>query len=357
MQAIELLCSFAPIGLAEVLVEKGEEFVASEVFVKGKQAMWDRIIFTFVSDPESVWYPYFQQGHFQTMEIRYYSKQDWSKLSIELQEKVLSLSLNPKLIPSGSFQMGIGDKTMARAGYRSERPHHTVQLTQPFLMNAYPCTTALFASVMGSSQNGGALTPVVNVSWVEAISFCNTLSLLHGKKAAYGIPSALQAHLGNPSGRNHSLSAAEQASLIQEITFDAAASGYRLPTEAQWEYVAKYGWSDVVPQDGLQNWAWYSFNTRKIQCVGQKNSNDLGVCDMLGLVWEWVADTYRTDAYTEEKRVDPLIQDSSSHRVIRGGSYLERANAVRASIRNAKPVSFQADNIGFRWVCPADSQT
>jgi formylglycine-generating enzyme required for sulfatase activity len=72
---------------------------------------------------------------------------------------------------------------------------------------------------------------------------------------------------------------------------------------------------------------------------------------MLGLVWEWVEDAYRTDAYTQEPRVNPLIQDDTSFRVLRGGSYRDGPDTIRASIRNAKPASFQADHIGFRWVC------
>ena len=355
VQAIELLCSFEPTGLAEVLAQKGEEFVVSETFVNDNQPMWDRIVLKFVSEPDTVWTSFVQQGAFQTMEIRHYSNEDWSKLPKNQQERVVLLSVRPQLIPAGSFQMGISEQTTVRGGYRSERPQHLVRLTQPFTMNAYPCTAALFESLMGGSRKGGALMPVVHVSWAQAITFCNKLSLAHGKKEAYGIPGELAEYFGNTAGSPMELSQTEQSALLKDVTFDSTASGYRLPTEAQWEYVAKYGWSDVVPQDDIQNWAWFSVNTKTLPCVGQKMSNSLGVHDMLGLVWEWVADTYRTDAYTQDARVDPFVQDATPFRVIRGGSHRDGVDAVRASIRNAKPTSFQADNIGFRWVCPLES--
>lgn len=156
------------------------------------------------------------------------------------------------------------------------------------------------------------LIPVVNVSWNDAISFCNLLSQKAGLKKAYVI---------SDDG--------------DHIIWDRESNGYRLPTEAEWQYACKaettgyqYGELDKI--------AWYNENSDGVlHVVGTKEPNAWGLYDMLGNVWEWCWDLYDEQVY-------------GSYRIFRGGSWAEEARGCGATCRRRSHPTFSVDDLGFR---------
>ena len=163
------------------------------------------------------------------------------------------------------------------------------------------------------------------------MAFCNALSALEGLTPAYTIN-------GDTVRRN------------------AGASGYRLPTEAQWEYAARgrklsrgytYAGSDTVGEV-----AWYGdYSGERTHEVGGKAANELGLHDMSGNVWEWCWD--RWGDYRAEAQTHPTGPSSGSDRVLRGGSWRRSATYVRPAARGNYSPSLRGYNLGFRVVLPA----
>jgi formylglycine-generating enzyme required for sulfatase activity len=192
-------------------------------------------------------------------------------------------------VSAGEFMMGALEDD--EEAWDNERPRHKVTLTRDFLMGKYAVTQALWDSVMGSNPSDfeGANRPVENVSWFEVVEFCNKLSKREGLESAYTI-----------NGEN--------------VTCNWSAKGYRLPTEAEWEYSAgsgqrfKYSGSDNVDEV-----AWYDDNSdtgngHETHPVGQKKSNGFGIYDMSGNVDEWAWD--RFGDYSSGSQTDPTGPDS-----------------------------------------------
>jgi formylglycine-generating enzyme required for sulfatase activity len=262
-------------------------------------------------------------------------------------------------IPGGSFQMGNPDTSV---GNSDERPVHTVTLTG-FYMGKYPVTQEQYQAEMGalpsllpkSAYGVGDNHPVYYVSWYDAIVFCNKLSIAEGLIPAYRISGSTNpADWGNiPTSLNNTWNAAEIVS---------GSSGYRLPTEAQWEYAAKGG--NGTPgnytysgSDTVGDVAWYSSNSNLMSHeIGKKQPNSLGIYDMSGNVWEWCWDwwgNYPNPSIAIAQR-DPAGPASGSNRVLRGGSWSYNASDARSvsriyfipDLRNASA------SCGFRVVRP-----
>ena len=231
-------------------------------------------------------------------------------------------------VPEGDFQMGT-----ATGGNSDERPVHTVTLTG-FYMGKYEVTQAQYQAVMESNQamssGVGDNYPVYNVTWYDAVEFCNALSENVGLQAVYMI-----------SGMT--------------VTANWSAGGYRLPTEAQWEYAAKGG--DGSPGNYLyagsndpDEVAWYSGNSNsRTHEVGTKAPNGLGLYDMSGNVYEWCWDWY--GSYPSTAQSDPQGASSGSNRVLRGGRWAFNAEYVRSTYRDQYYPSY-GTSIGFRVVRP-----
>jgi len=168
--------------------------------------------------------------------------------------------------------------------------------------------------------------PITGVSWYNAVAYCNWLSEQEGKQKYYSI-----------SGTN--------------VTINSGANGYRLPTEAEWEYAAKGGNQSkgykYAGSNTVDEVAEYSGNNNKTtKPVGGKKANELGICDMSGNVWEWCYDWYGT--YSTDNQINPTGATSGSNRVFRGGSWYGGATFCRVSVRNDDSPDIRSNDIGFR---------
>ena len=136
----------------------------------------------------------------------------------------------------------------------------------------------------------------------------------------------------------------------------AGSTGYRLPTEAQWEYAARGGNGSpgnytYSGSDTVGNVAWYSSNSgSRTHEVGKKAPNGLGLYDMTGNVWEWCWDWY--GSYSSGAQTDPVGAVSGSDRVERGGSWYDSAEGTRSTYRYGNGPSHRSGYVGFRLVCP-----
>jgi formylglycine-generating enzyme required for sulfatase activity len=220
-------------------------------------------------------------------------------------------------IPPGTFTMGSPD---AEEGRSSDEPLHFVTLTQGFWLQATEVTQAQYQSVMGanpSSFNGCADCPVERVSWHDAVAYVNALSDREGLTRCYD----------------------------GEQFVGVGCVGYRLPTEAEWEYAARAGTTGARYGD-LDAIAWYSDNAgRRTRPVGQKQANAWGLHDMLGNVWEWVHDWYGS---YPGRATDPSGPSSGTGRLVRGGSFAGGGSYLRAASRGSYSPRSRGFNIGFR---------
>jgi formylglycine-generating enzyme required for sulfatase activity len=195
---------------------------------------------------------------------------------------------------------------------RRTRRRWTVELA-PYLLAAVPVTQRRYAEVTGqapSAARGGDL-PVESVSWLAAVRYCNALSQREALTPVYAL-----------SADDH-------------VHWNAAADGYRLPTEAEWEHACRAGTTGARYGE-LEDLAWYRANARgTTHDVGAKQPNAWGFHDMLGNVWEWCWDLYDGDLY-------------GSYRVLRGGGWADEHYSCRASVRRGSHPTFAIDDVGFR---------
>lgn len=185
---------------------------------------------------------------------------------------------------------------------------------KPFLLAKYAVTMGLYDAITNNTPNifKDNNKPVVNISWNDAIVFCNLLSKKAGLKEYYSI---------SDSG--------------QIVGCNLHSNGYRLPSEAEWQYACKAGTTGYTYGE-LQKIAWYNENSSgQIHDVGKKEPNAWGLYDMLGNVWEWCYDLYDETVY-------------GSYRIFRGGSWAEAARGCGATCRRRSHPTFHIDDLGFR---------
>ncbi|MGA2641510.1 MAG: SUMF1/EgtB/PvdO family nonheme iron enzyme [Spirochaetia bacterium] len=228
-------------------------------------------------------------------------------------------------VEGGTFQMGdtFGD------GQSWEKPVHSVAVSS-FYMGKYLVTQKEWRDVMGTdpSHFKGDDLPVESVTWYDAVQYCNKLSAKNGLDPCYAI-----------NGTN--------------VTCDFSRSGFRLPTEAEWEYAAKGGrqsrGTEYAGSSSVDEVAWYGGNSGgRTHPVGQKRANELGLYDMSGNVWEWCWDWWGN--YGPSTETDPQGADSGSNRVRRGGSGDGSASGVRAAGRDGYGPGLRYNISGFRVV-------
>jgi len=236
------------------------------------------------------------------------------------------------LIPAGTFTMGDG------AGRPDETPH-TVSISS-FYLDTYPVTQELYEKVMGvnPSKQKGKKNPVEKTQWTDAVRFCNACSEREGLTPAYDLDT-------------------------WECNFDA--NGYRLPTEAEWEYAcragstARYCFGDAETE--LPRYAWFKPHSQgKPRPVGQKQPNGWGLHDMHGNVWQWCHDWYGETYDEKSPGENPHGPATGTMRVLRGGAWDCTAQKLRSAYRHKEfPVysdaCFGADSYGFRRARKVDA--
>jgi formylglycine-generating enzyme required for sulfatase activity len=218
-------------------------------------------------------------------------------------------------------------------------------------MDKYELTQAGYRAVMGSNPASGYGVgdnyPVYYVSWFNAIEYCNRRSINEGltpcySYSAYGTNPATWPGGWNSDYNNHT-----------NVTCNWIANGYRLPTEAEWEFAARGGNQThsytYSGSNDINAVAWYYSNSgNTTHTVGTKTANELGLFDMSGNVWEWNWDIYGN--YPSGAQTNPHGAVSGSIRVYRGGSWSSDADVCTVSYRYGSHATHSSHNLGFRCV-------
>lgn len=261
------------------------------------------------------------------------------------QEEQPQIPENFILVEGGTFSMGSPDSEAWRS---DDETQHTVTVSD-FYMSAFEVTQAEYQAVIGSNPSAfsGEELPVETVSWLDAIAYCNARSELEGLEPAYTIEG-------------------------QTVTWNRSANGYRLPTEAEWEYACRAGTQTPfntetsISADESNYWGHYPyliednyFNQSNLEtrpgvyrettvAVGSFQPNAWGFYDMHGNVGEWVWDYYGD--YPTQAQTDPVGPDSGVLRVNRGGGWNDFAKNLRSAYRATLPQDSAVFNVGFRLV-------
>jgi formylglycine-generating enzyme required for sulfatase activity len=239
------------------------------------------------------------------------------------------------VVPAGYFQMG------SKSSREDERPVHKVWIDS-FLMDQHEVSQAEFEKLgqieafPNPSHFKGPDLPVEQVNLQMAALFCNARSKLEGLQPCYN----------------------------DNVECNFAANGYRLPTEAEWEYACRAGSDDDYSfgneQRHLGDHGWFADNSgKKTHPVGQKKANAWGLYDMHGNVAEWCHDIYDKTYYTGSPEKNPRGPAEGKEYVLRGGSWKSPADALRSAYRLGETPGFSdaclaRDAIGFRCVRKKD---
>ena len=254
----------------------------------------------------------------------------------------------------GFTMKGIAAVTNGNLGHNDEGNNgvHTVSLTA-YRIGESEVTQELWQAVMGenpswfkSSPDGSevqAKRPVESVNWYECIAFCNELTK---KVPELGESQCVYTVDGHTYGTT-------DATAKKEPAMDMNKKGFRLPTEAEWEWAAMGGtenkWAGTDKENELKDYAWYKANSSgKTHEVKQKQANGYGLYDMSGNVWEWCWDWYSNSTPTGGK--DPQCADSGSYRVARGGGWGNDADFAARAYRDFSNPDYSFNFLGLRVV-------
>jgi len=244
------------------------------------------------------------------------------------------------LVDGGIFVMG------KEGQENDEMPAHKVTVSS-FFIGRTEVTQAQWKAVVGSEPQDfkGDDFPVTTVNWYEAVEFCNMLSERAGLKPVYRIDRKLE-DPGNQSRYD-----------LQKwtVTCDWTADGFRLPTEAEWEYAARGGKDSkdfkYAGADAEGDVAWFSDNSDDgTHPVATKTPNELGLFDMSGNVWEWCWDWSDATYYDTGENTNPKGPQSGGTRAFRGGGWGHDAAELRPLNRNGTGPDKGMDDVGFRVV-------
>lgn len=231
-----------------------------------------------------------------------------------------------KDIPAGTFAMGSDNDGAS--------PPHQVTLSA-FAMQETDVTQEQYLAVMDTNPShfdtgmGASLRPVESVTWFNAVQFCNALSALSGLTAVYD---------------------------TSAWTADLSKTGYRLPTEAQWEYACRagstteYWWGPDTNGMGARTW-WYGNSDGQTHPVATKLANAYGLYDMPGNVWQWCNDWY--EPYTAGAAINPTGAATGRCRILRGGAWdYYSYDGIRSAWRSGVIPVYRVDSLGFRVALP-----
>lgn len=236
--------------------------------------------------------------------------------------------MNMVAVPAGQFIMGVND------GPIDAKPSHEVKM-DAFLMDECEVTQAVYEKVIGAnpSRRKNPANPVEQVTWTAAVKFCNARSNQEGLKPCYD---------------------------TNTWECDFSANGYRLPTEAEWEYAcragssARYYFGDNA--EDLKSFGWFEGNSQsRPHPASQRKPNAWGLYDMSGNVWEWCNDFYGAKYYKESPNDNPRGPKQGEKRVLRGGAWSSSAANCTSWVRNCDEagltdVCLTMDSNGFRCV-------
>ena len=213
------------------------------------------------------------------------------------------------------------------------------------------------SSSPSSSYGVGDNYPAYYVNWYDAVVYCNLRSIDEGLTPAYKIgeetdPTKWSGIVGDTT--NGYCGPSSTNSTWNALTYDTEADGYRLPTEAEWEYIAREAGKSTTTYSGsdtINDVAWYSSNSSsKTHEVKGKNANSLGIYDMSGNVWEWCWDWYSSISSSTAD----TGASSGSYRVKRGGSWDNNASYCAVSYRSSYDPYYRSGSLGFRVVRSAN---
>jgi formylglycine-generating enzyme required for sulfatase activity len=237
-----------------------------------------------------------------------------------------SIGIKLAMIPAGEFLMGSPDSDMAAPA--DEKPQHWVRITRPFYLGIYPITQGQYRAVTGTNPahfEGSDDLPVESVSWKDAVAFCNHLSEREGLQPYYDLTGWTR----------------------------RGGDGYRLPTEAEWEYAARAGsttyFSFGADDSRMDEYAWFIDNSMaRTHPVGQKQPNAFGLHDMHGNVWEWCCDCLDPLFYGQSPGADPHCPGQAAVRVHRGGCWADGPWYLRSANRGGSTAGSHDADVGFR---------
>ena len=311
--AVEYLCRYLKLDGESVILRDADRFSAP--------SLTERVL---VRSAKSalMWQELYDSRAFGTMEFRALGDVKIENLSESEKEFCVRMAKELVRVPAGKFMMGaLEDDEDARP---DEYPRHQVTLTKDFMVMKYPVTQALWEHVMGNnpSEFYGANRPVETVTWFDCILFCNKFSELEGFELVYTING-------------------------DDVTCNRSAKGYRLLTEAEWEYSARGGeYHKYAGSDNIDEVAWYGedWDEGATHPVGLKKPNGFGLYDMSGNVNEWGWDRMEYDqdksalvgdsVYSHDPVTDPFGSDVGLGCVVRAGCWGNDPDTVRTSYRH-----------------------